>query len=68
MLSQERQSIQTDLCHTPKISRSLLQSEDLVRGAATRTKTALNHLPVLILLFPGRNKNHYFQFFIFVLF
>ena len=41
MLFQDRQSMQRDLCHTPKISRNLLQSEDLVRGAATRTKTAL---------------------------
>ena len=41
MLFQERQSIQRDLCHTPEILEDLLQSEDLVRGAAIRVKTAL---------------------------
>ena len=41
MLFQDRQSMQRNICHTPKISQRLLQSEDLVRGAATRAKTAL---------------------------
>ena len=41
MLFQDRQSMQRDLCHTPKISQRFIQSEDLVCGAATRTKSAL---------------------------
>ena len=43
MLFQDRQSMQTDLCHTilPRFLEDLLQNEDLVRGDATRTKTAL---------------------------
>ena len=41
MLFQDRQSLQRDFAILPRFLEDLLQSEDLVRGAATRTKTAL---------------------------
>ena len=41
MLFQDRKSMQKDLCHTLTFLEDLLQSEDLVHGAATMTKTAL---------------------------
>ena len=41
MRFQDRQSMQRDVCHAPSFLEDLLQSEDLVRGAATRTKTVV---------------------------
>jgi len=64
MLFRDRQSMQRGLCHIVKISRRLLQDEDLVRGAATWTKTALSvllfrfyyftALPFKAYTFPGK--------------
>ena len=52
MLFQDRQSIQF-FAVLPRFLEDLLQSEDLIRGAATRTQSALtsDHIPVLIPLF-----------------
>ena len=41
MLFQVRQSMQRNLCHLSGFLEDLLHSEDLVRCAMTRTKTAL---------------------------
>ena len=59
ILFQDRQSMQRDLCHAPKISRrfaSKWRIDDLVRGATNRTKTALAILQFLF---------HYFSAFLF---
>ena len=41
MLFRDRQSMQRDFVTLPRFFEDLLQSEDLVRGAATEAKTAL---------------------------
>ena len=51
MLFEDRQSMQRDLCHLARLLKDLLQSKDLVRGAATWTKTAQ-----AILQFCGQGK------------
>ena len=41
MVFQGRQSMQRNLCHTPRFLEDLLQSENSFRGVATRTKPIL---------------------------